>query len=145
MVLKWFWRRFLNKFYLFLWFKPRTPLQRGHFGSWDHHLNKLGKGLIAKANFQETEPSRSGEDFKAYFIFTNTRPPVTGSFWTLWSPTETRGPKWLNAKIIVIQSWYNSIERFFQLLFSCRDTILTGLFLFNLKQLIARITLTQMV
>ena len=22
--------------------------------------------------------------------------------------------KWLNAKIIVIQSWYNSIERFFQ-------------------------------
>ena len=39
--------------------------------------------------------------------------------------------KWLNAKIIVTQSWYNPIERFFQfytLLFLVRDAILTGLF-----------------
>ena len=44
--------------------------------------------------------------------------------------------KWLNAKIIVTQSWYNSIERFFQfytLLFLVRGAILTGLFLFNFK------------
>ena len=44
--------------------------------------------------------------------------------------------KWLNAKIIVTQSWYNSIGRFFQfytLLFSVREAILTGLFLFNFK------------
>ena len=42
--------------------------------------------------------------------------------------------KWLNAKIIVTQSWYHSIERFFQfctLLSLVRDAILTGLFLFN--------------
>ena len=35
--------------------------------------------------------------------------------------------KWLNAKIIVTKSWYNSIERFFQcytLLFLVRDAIL---------------------
>ena len=44
--------------------------------------------------------------------------------------------KWLNAKITVTQSWYNSIERFFQfytLLFLVRDAILTGLFLLNFK------------
>ena len=44
--------------------------------------------------------------------------------------------KWLNAKIIVTQSWYNSIERFFQfytLLLLLRDAILTGLFLINFK------------
>ena len=47
-----------------------------------------------------------------------------------------KNQKWLNAKIIVTQSWYNSIERFFQfytLLFLVRDAILTGLFLFNFK------------
>ena len=44
--------------------------------------------------------------------------------------------KWLNAKIIATQSWYNSIERFFQfhsLLFLVTDAILTGLFLFNFE------------
>ena len=44
--------------------------------------------------------------------------------------------KWLNAKIIVAQSWYNSTERFFQFytwLFLVRDAILTGLFLSNFK------------
>ena len=44
--------------------------------------------------------------------------------------------KWLNAKIIVTQSWYNSIERFFQfysLLFLEWDASLTGLFLFDFK------------
>ena len=38
--------------------------------------------------------------------------------------------KWLNAKFIVIQSWYNSIETFFQfytLLFLVRGVILIGL------------------
>ena len=43
---------------------------------------------------------------------------------------------WLNAKIIETQSWYNSIERFFQsytLLFLVKDAILTGLFVFNFK------------
>ena len=60
-------------------------------------------------------------------------------------PNCKKKSKWLNAKIIVTQSWYNSIERFFQfytLLFLVRDTILTGLFLF-LKQLIAGIILIQ--
>ena len=41
-----------------------------------------------------------------------------------------------NAKIIVTQSWYNSIQRYFQfytLLFLVRDAILTGQFLFNFK------------
>ena len=45
--------------------------------------------------------------------------------------------KWLNAKSIVTQSWYNSIERFFQfctLLFLRRGAILADLFLFNLKK-----------
>ena len=45
--------------------------------------------------------------------------------------------KWLNAKILETQSWYNSTERFFQcytLLFLVRDVILTGLFLFNSTQ-----------
>ena len=40
--------------------------------------------------------------------------------------------KWLNAKIIVTESGYNSIERFFQvhaLLFLVTDATLTGLFL----------------
>ena len=44
--------------------------------------------------------------------------------------------KWLNAKIIVAQSWYNSTERVFQFytwLFLVRDAILTGLFLSNFK------------
>ena len=44
--------------------------------------------------------------------------------------------KWLNAKIIVTQSWYNSIENFFlfyTLLFLVWDAILTDLFLFNFK------------
>ena len=44
--------------------------------------------------------------------------------------------KWLNAKIIVTQRWYNSIERFFQfytLLFLEWNAILTGLFLFNFE------------
>ena len=44
--------------------------------------------------------------------------------------------KWLNAKIIITQNWYNSIERFFQfytMQFLLRDAILTGLFLFSLK------------
>ena len=56
--------------------------------------------------------------------------------------------KWLYAKIIITQSWYNSIERFFQfytLLFLVRGAILTGLFLFNFKQLNARIILTYSV
>ena len=47
-----------------------------------------------------------------------------------------KNQKWLNAKIIVTQSWYNSTERFFQfytLLFLVRDAILTGLFLFKFK------------
>ena len=44
--------------------------------------------------------------------------------------------KWLNTKSIMTQSWYNSIERFFQfytLLFLVRGAILTGLFLFNFQ------------
>ena len=47
-----------------------------------------------------------------------------------------RKSKWLNAKIIVTQSWYNSIERFCQFysfLFLVRDAILTGLFLSNFE------------
>ena len=43
--------------------QTQDPLHRGHFGSWDHYLNKLGKGLLTKANFQAPEPSSSGEDF----------------------------------------------------------------------------------
>ena len=58
-----------------------------------------------------------------------------------WQPSciaklQKKKSKWLNAKIIVTQSWYNSIERFFQfytLLFLVRDAILTGLFLINFK------------
>ena len=44
--------------------------------------------------------------------------------------------KWINAKIIVTESWYNSIERFFQfhtLLLLVIDAILTGQFLFNFE------------
>ena len=45
--------------------------------------------------------------------------------------------KWCNAKIIVTQSWYNSIEGFFPVLcfaiFLVRDAILTGQFLFNFE------------
>ena len=44
--------------------------------------------------------------------------------------------KWLNAKIIVTQSWYNSIERSFQfytMLLLVRSVILRGLFLFNFE------------
>ena len=54
--------------------------------------------------------------------------------------------KWLNAKIIVIKSWYNSIERCFQcytLLFLVRDAILKVYSYLILKQLIARIILTK--
>ena len=61
-------------------------------------------------------------------------------------PNCKKKSKCLNAKITVIQSWYNSIERFFQfytLLFLVRDAILTGLFLFIFKRFIARIVLTQ--
>ena len=42
--------------------------------------------------------------------------------------------KWLNAKIIVTQSRYNSIERFFQfytIVFLVKDAILTGVLLLN--------------
>ena len=41
-----------------------------------------------------------------------------------------------NIKLIVIQSWYNYIERFFQfytLIFLEMDANLTGLFLFNFE------------
>ena len=49
-----------------------------------------------------------------------------------------KNQKWLNAKIIVIQSRYNSIDRFFfqfyTLLFSVSYTILTGRFQKNSLQ-----------
>ena len=44
--------------------------------------------------------------------------------------------KWLNAKIIVTQRWYISIESFFKfytLLLLVRHAMLTGLFLLNFK------------
>ena len=49
-------------------------------------------------------------------------------------------------KLIVTQSWYDSIERFFQfhtLLFLEMDANLAGLFLFSFETLHARIILTQ--
>ena len=30
----------------------QDPLGQGHFGPWDHFLNKLAKGLLAKATYQ---------------------------------------------------------------------------------------------
>ena len=67
--------------------RTQDPLQRGHFGSWNHYLNKFGKRLLAKAKFQAPEPSSSEEDFK-HISSSNTRPPAAGPFWTLASPTE---------------------------------------------------------
>ena len=75
---------FFQNFYLFLWFKPRTPCSGSIL---EHYLKKLGKGLLAKANFQAPEPSSSGEDFR-YISFSNPRPPAAGPFWTLGSPTK---------------------------------------------------------
>ena len=51
-------------------------------------------------------------------------------------PNCIKKSSWLNAKIIVTQSWYNSTERFFPVLYFAilvRDAILSGLFLFNFK------------
>ena len=42
---------FLIFFYVFLWFKPRTP-GADHLLSWDLHLNKLGKGPLGNATYQ---------------------------------------------------------------------------------------------
>ena len=48
-----------------------------------------------------------------------------------WRPScsaKCKKSKWLNAKIIVIRSWYNSIEKFYTMIFLVRDAILTGPF-----------------
>ena len=48
-------------FCAFPWFEPWIP-GRGHLGSWDLGLNKLGKGPPSNATNQAPEPSSSGEE-----------------------------------------------------------------------------------
>ena len=54
---------FLKYLYAFIWFAPR-PLAGGHLGSWDLHLNKIGKGLLGNATyqFQASKPNGSEDE-----------------------------------------------------------------------------------
>ena len=81
---KWFWRRFLNIFYVFLWFKLRTPWSRAildHGATiWTNLVNNYQPMLHTK--FQAPEPSSSREVFLVHFIFEPKTPPSPqGHFW----------------------------------------------------------------
>ena len=69
----WFWRRrFLNYFYAFLWFEPRTPWHRAILDPGTLVWTNLVKDhqTMLHTKFQAPEPSSSGEeDFEVYFIF----------------------------------------------------------------------------
>ena len=87
---KWFLiRSFVNIFYACIsMVQMQDPLGPGHSGTWDLHLNKLGKGPLRNATYQTSasEPSDSEEEdfeyFSMYFYVSYPGPPEADPHWT---------------------------------------------------------------
>ena len=69
------------------------PLARGHLGSWDLGLNKLGKGQSMtnqcyKPNFKHLSQAVLEKKIFKYISFLNPRPPAAGPFRSQGPPFE---------------------------------------------------------